>query len=192
MAATLSTMLELGTLAPPFSLPDAYKNTFSLTGVAGARGTLVMFICNHCPFVIHIIDELSSLAKHYSELGISCVAISSNDIANYPQDGPEFMKEFAIKYGIDFPYLYDESQQVAKSYQAACTPDFFLYDDQLKLVYRGQFDDSRPGNGVPVTGKDVKDALDALLNGTPVSKEQKPSIGCNIKWVSGNEPEYYG
>lgn len=183
MARTLSLMVELGTLAPDFELPDTISGTnLNLQKIKGSVATVIMFICNHCPFVKHINDGLVSLANDYGGKGISFVAISSNDVINYPDDSPEKMKETALNAGYPFPYLYDESQEVAKKYQAVCTPDFFIYDKDLKLVYRGQLDDSRPGNEIPVTGKNIRQALDCLLNNQPVSQEQRPSIGCNIKW----------
>ncbi len=181
MAMTPSNMLPLGTTAPDFRLPDVSSGeTKSLSELKSEKATLVMFICNHCPFVKHVKDQLIALAKDYEDQGVSCVAISSNDVANYPDDSPEKMKE----EGYPFPYLYDESQEVAKAYQAACTPDFYLFDGNLSLVYRGQLDDSRPGNDIPVTGKDIRNALDALLAGESPSEDQKPSVGCNIKWIA--------
>ena len=183
MAETPSTMLPIGTVAPSFNLPDTVSGeTLSLEQLKSPVATVVMFICNHCPFVKHVNNELVQLANDYQPKDISFVAISSNDVVNYPQDGPDKMKETAEAEGYTFPYLYDETQQVAKDYQAACTPDFYLFDNELKLVYRGQLDNSRPGNGLPVTGKDLRDALDSVLNGTDISAEQHPSIGCNIKW----------
>jgi peroxiredoxin len=183
MALTPSNMLPLGTKAPDFTLIDTLDNAYkSLTSLKGTTGTLVMFICNHCPFVIHVNVQLTQLAKDYVTKGIHCIAISSNDVDNYPQDGPEIMKQNAIKNNYAFPYLYDEIQAVAKAYDAACTPDFFLFDGDLSLVYAGQLDDSRPGNGIPVTGKDIRSAMDALISNTPVNSAQKPSMGCNIKW----------
>lgn len=183
MARTLSLMIELGNQAPEFELPDTVSdNDLSLGHLKGNVATVIMFICNHCPFVKHINDGLVSLANDYKTKGVSFVAISSNDVINYPDDSPEKMKETALSAGYPFPYLYDESQEVAKKYQAVCTPDFFIYDRDLKLVYRGQLDDSRPGKEIPVTGKDIRQALDCLLNSKPVSQEQRPSIGCNIKW----------
>lgn len=183
MAATPSTMVELGTTAAGFSLPDSVTGkTLSLQYLKGKKGTAIMFICNHCPFVKHINEEIVKIAKEFSAKGISFIAISSNDVENYPEDSPEKMKEVALRLGYPFPYLYDETQKVAKSYDAACTPDFFVYDQYLSLVYRGQLDDSRPGNKIPVTGKDLRSALEALIQGKPISKDQKPSIGCNIKW----------
>ena len=183
MAATPSTMMPLGTLAPDFTLPDTVSSKdLSLSELKGEKATLVMFICNHCPYVLHINDELVRIANEFKSKGIAFIAISSNDVVNYPQDGPELMKEQAARVGYPFPYLYDESQDVAKSYEAACTPDLFLFDESLKCVYRGQLDDSRPKNNLPVTGKDLREALNALLAGTPISENQIPSIGCNIKW----------
>ena len=176
-------MLPLGTKAPGFTLPDTVSGkSLSLDALKGAGGTVVMFICNHCPFVKHVNPELVRVAKEYGKRGIGFVAISSNDIASYPDDAPDRMKSTAKRLGYPFPYLYDESQNVARAYDAQCTPDFFLYDSQGKLVYRGQLDDSRPGNDVPVTGKDLRAAIDALIAGTSISTEQRPSIGCNIKW----------
>lgn len=183
MSLTPSNMLPLGTKAPDFKLVDTLDNTTkSLNQLKGTTGTLVMFICNHCPFVIHVNSQLSQLAKDYISKGIKCIAISSNDVENYPQDGPELMKQNAIDNAYSFPYLYDQNQDVAKAYNAACTPDFFLFDNDLKLVYAGQLDDSRPGNGIPVTGKDLRAAIDALVNNDAVNPNQKPSMGCNIKW----------
>lgn len=183
MARTPSNMLPLGTNAPQFSLFDTISGDFkTLEQLKGTSGTLVMFICNHCPFVIHVNKTLVELANNYQKVGINCVAISSNDIINYPQDGPDEMKKNAIELNYSFPYLYDETQEIAKAYDAACTPDFFLFDESLKLVYRGQMDDSRPGNGLPINGKDLKNALDCLLQKKVNTWPQKPSIGCNIKW----------
>lgn len=185
MAKTESTMVELGTSAPDFHLKDVIsENTYSLTNFSDRRALLVMFICNHCPFVVHIQKGLVDLGNEYknSELGI--VAISSNDIEQYPEDSPKKMKQQALELGFSFPYLFDETQEVAKAYQAACTPDFFLFDEERKLVYRGQFDESRPGSGIPVTGQDLRRAITAVLQGEPPLAEQRPSIGCNIKWRS--------
>lgn len=183
MARTESNMLPLGTKAPDFKLVDTVDNRLkSLGELKGTTGTLIMFICNHCPFVMHVSSELSQLAKDYISKGINCIAISSNDVENYPQDRPELMKKNAIENDYIFPYLYDQTQEVAKVYDAACTPDFFLFNDELKLVYTGQLDDSRPGNGQPVTGKDIRLAMDALVNNETVNPNQKPSMGCNIKW----------
>ena len=183
-------MLALGTPTPDFKLPDTNGKTVSLPDFRG-KPVLVMFICNHCPFVKHINAQLAQLGRDYQSRSLGIVAISSNDVANYPDDSPERMKEEAKRLGYTFPYLYDESQSVAKAFRAACTPDFFLFDTEHRLVYRGQFDDSRPGNALPVTGKDLRVALDAVLAGKDVSKDQKPSLGCNIKWKTGQEPEYF-
>lgn len=191
MVKTASTMLELGTSAPDFSLPNVDGSTVSLSDVSGKAGLLVAFICNHCPFVVHIRDEFAKFANEYQEKGIAVVAISSNDVENYPQDSPEKMKEEADAHGYTFPYLYDGDQSVAQAYKAACTPDLFLFDGDTKLVYRGQFDGSRPGNGVPVTGKDLRAACDAVLSGAAIPEPQIPSIGCNIKWKAGKEPAYF-
>ena len=190
MAAVNSTMLPLGTAAPDFRLPDTDGKTVSLSDLQG-KPLLVAFICNHCPYVKHIRAALAQLARDYQPRGAAIVGISANDVANYPEDSPANMKAEAKEAGYVFPYLYDDSQAVAKAYRAACTPDFFLFDKNQRLVYRGQFDDSRPGNGIPVTGKDLRAALDAVLAGKPVPTKQKPSIGCNIKWKAGNEPDYF-
>ena len=185
MALTPSNMLPLGTTAPDFNLVNTVDDQhISLKEAKGANGTLIMFICNHCPFVKHVNSELSRLAKDYLNKGVKCIAISSNDVENYPDDAPHLMKENAITHDFIFPYLYDESQDVAKAYDAACTPDFYIFDKDLKLTYRGQLDDSRPGNDKPVTGKDIREALDAMIKGSNISEVQKPSIGCNIKWKS--------
>jgi len=189
MAKTPSTMLALGTPAPDFRLPDTQGRTVSRDDFQNAPALLVMFICNHCPFVKHIREGLAAFGRDYHEKGLAIVAINSNDVANYPDDSPAKMKEEAKAAGYVFPYLYDESQGVAKAYAAACTPDFFLFDNERKLVYRGQFDDSRPGSGIAVTGKDLRAASDRVLSGAAVDREQKPSIGCNIKWKPGNEPK---
>jgi len=191
MALTPSTMLPLGTTAPDFTLPDTNGKTVSLANFKDKPALLVMFICNHCPYVKHIRTGLAQLARDYLPRGVGIVGINSNDVANYPNDSPAKMKEEAKSAGYLFPYLYDESQAVAKAYRAACTPDIYLFDKGLKLAYRGQFDDSRPGNGIPVTGKDLRAALDAVLAGKPVSPNQKTSMGCNIKWKEGNEPDYF-
>lgn len=190
MAVTPSQMLTLGTSAPNFSLPDTTGNIVSLTDFKGTPALLVIFMCNHCPFVKHILSDLVRLAKEYQVKGVAVVGINSNDVANYPEDSPEKMANLAGEAGFTFPYLYDETQEVAKAYNAACTPDFFLFDKEKRLAYRGQMDDSRPGNNIPVTGLDLIKAMDAVLAGRPVNTEQKPSIGCNIKWKQGNEPEY--
>lgn len=184
-------MLPLGTAAPDFQLPDTNGKTVSLADFRDKSALLVVFICNHCPYVKHIRSGLAQLGRDYLPRDVAIVAINSNDAANYPEDNPAQMKEEAKSAGYLFPYLYDESQAVAKAYRAACTPDIYLFDKNRKLVYRGQFDDSRPGNGVPVTGKDLRAALDALLAGKAVSADQKTSAGCNIKWKAGNEPDYF-
>ncbi|HUA38444.1 MAG TPA: thioredoxin family protein [Candidatus Sulfopaludibacter sp.] len=191
MALTPSTMLPLGTTAPDFKLPDTNGKTIALADFKGKTALLVLFICNHCPYVKHIRTGLAQLARDYLPRGVALVGINSNDVANYPEDSPANMKEEVKSAGYTFPYLYDESQAVAKAYRAACTPDIYLFDKNRGLVYRGQFDDSRPGNGVPVTGKDLRAALDAVLAGKPVLPNQKASMGCNIKWKAGNEPDYF-
>ncbi len=190
MAMTPSTMLPLGTTAPAFSLPDTGGKMVSLSAFRG-KPVLLMFLCNHCPFVKHLGAQLAQLGREYQSRSLGIVAINSNDVANYPDDSPEKMKAEAQRVGYPFPYLYDESQAVAKAYRAACTPDFFLFDMEHRLVYRGQFDDSRPGNALPVTGKDLRAAIEATLSGKAVPKDQKPSIGCNIKWKTGQEPDYF-
>ncbi|MCS7089186.1 MAG: thioredoxin family protein [Verrucomicrobiota bacterium] len=191
MALTPSTMLlPLGSVAPDFRLPDTNGRMVSLSNFAGAPAYLIMFICNHCPYVKHIRNNLAALAREYQAKGVAVIGINSNDVQRYPDDSPERMKEEVQTAGYTFPYLFDETQDVAKAYRAACTPDFFLFDRDRKLVYRGQYDDSRPGNGIPVTGRDLRVALDAVLAGRPVPTQQKPSMGCNIKWKPGNEPEY--
>ena len=189
MAAVESQMLPLGTEAPAFSLPDPDGEMHSLQD--GARAYLVMFICNHCPFVKHVREELARIGRDYSARDVAIYAINSNDVTTHPGDSPEKMKEEAASWGYVFPYLYDASQEVAKAYRAACTPDFYLFDANRKLVYRGQLDDSRPSNNQPVNGRDLREALDAVLSGQPVAEGQKPSIGCNIKWRAGNEPDYF-
>ena len=193
MVETPSTMLPLGTKMPAFSLTDAVSGKkVTDRDAAGKKATLVMFICNHCPFVKHVMDELGRVAGDFISKGAGVVAINSNDVSSYPQDDPEHMKKLAVSEGWWFPFLYDDTQEVAQAFKAACTPDFFLFDAEAKLVYRGQLDDSRPGNKIPVTGKDLRTALDAVLAGNPPIKDQKPSIGCNIKWKPGNEPPYFG
>lgn len=183
MAMTPSNMMPLGTKAPTFNLFDTVTDKVrSLEELTGKKGTVIAFICNHCPFVIHVNREMVKVANAYNEKGIQFIAISSNDVTNYPQDAPHLMKEKAIEEGYIFPYLYDKTQEVAKAYDAACTPDYYLFDENLELVYRGQFDNSRPGNGIPVTASDLKNAMDALLDGREIDEIQKPSIGCNIKW----------
>ncbi len=188
MAAVESQMLELGTRAPGFELPDPDGNIHALAESAGAY--LVMFICNHCPFVKHVREELARLGRDYSDKPVAIYAINSNDIAAYPSDGPEYMRKEALEQGYAFPYLIDEDQSVAKAYRAACTPDFYVFDGDRSLVYRGQLDDSRPSNNVPVDGRDVRAALDAVLGAHEVSGQQMPSIGCSIKWTPGNAPDY--
>ena len=191
MALTESTMLELGTQAPEFSLPDVVLGkTFSLKNFSNKKGLLVLFICQHCPYVQHVKEELARLGGDYAARDIGIVAISSNDARAYPDDAPDQLKAMAQKLNFTFPFLYDESQKVAQAYTAACTPDFFLFDDNRRLVYRGQLDDSRPGNGKPVTGRDLRAAIEAVLADKPVGPNQKPSAGCNIKWKPGNVPDY--
>ncbi len=191
MAMTASTMLPLGTKAIDFHLPDVVSGkTISLDTFAGKKVLLVMFICRHCPFVKHIQQELAQLGKDYFNRDVGIVGISANNVDKYPDDAPELLKAMAVELELPFPICYDESQQTAKAYTAACTPDFFVFDAQGQLVYRGQLDDSRPSNGKPVTGEDLRAAIDAVLAGQPVNPEQKPSIGCNIKWKPGNEPGY--
>jgi len=188
MVQTPSNMLALGTRAPDFTLPEpATGNQVSLSDQRG-KPVLVVFSCNHCPYVLHIIDAFVELANNEQRQGLGVFMISANDVTGYPQDGPQQMAEFARKHGFEFPYLYDESQQVAKAYRAACTPDFFLFDEQHRLVYRGQFDSSRPGNSEPVNGADLSAAIDAVFAGDDAPAEQIPSVGCNIKWRAGNEP----
>ena len=190
MAATPSTMTPLGTVAPDFTLPDPRGREVSLSDFGDRQALLVMFICNHCPFVKHIADELARLGREYGERGVGIVAINSNDVESHPEDHPDRMAEEVKDRGYTFPYLFDETQEVAQKYGASCTPDFFLFDGDHKLVYRGQLDESRPSLAAPVTGKDLRAALDAVLAGKPVPEAQTPSIGCNIKWRAGNEPEY--
>ncbi len=192
MVKTPSTMLPLGTAAPAFSLPDAGGKRVSLAEFAEAPALLVVFMCNHCPYVKHVAAGLSDLAKEYQQRGVAVVGINANDAAAFPDDSPAMMAEEVKLRGYTFPYLYDETQAVARAYRAACTPDFYVFDRQRELVYRGQMDSSRPGSSIPVTGGDLRAALDAVLAGRPVSADQRPSIGCNIKWKPGNEPEYFG
>lgn len=183
MALTPSNMMPLGTVAPDFTLPDTVTQTdVALTDVKSDIATVIMFICNHCPYVKHLQQPLAKVAKTYQDKGIAFVAISANDVKEYPADAPDKMREEALTHNYSFPYLYDETQAVAKAYQAACTPDFFIFDHTLRCVYRGQFDDSRPGSDVPVTGRNLCQALDQLLAGKPVNPDQRPSVGCNIKW----------
>lgn len=191
MVKTLSTMLPLGTKAPNFSLVAVDGRTYSLADFENAPALLVMFMCNHCPYVIHVAPELARLANYYQQKNVAIVGISSNDVTKYPQDSPEQMVHEAENRGYAFPYLFDEDQSVAKEYRAACTPDFFLFDKNQQLVYRGQLDSSRPKSDIPVTGEDLRTALDAVLANQPVAEDQKPSLGCNIKWAEGNEPEYF-
>jgi len=190
MARTPSTMLPLGTKAPDFRLPDFAGQMHALADFRDQSALLVVFICGHCPFVRHIRGEFARYAREYRARGLAVVAINSNDLAAYPQDGPDGMRAEAAELGYDFPYLLDETQAVAKGYRAACTPDFFLFDADRRLVYRGQFDSSRPGNGQAVTGADLRAATAAVLEGRPPRAQQAPSIGCNIKWKPGNEPDY--
>jgi peroxiredoxin len=192
VARTPSTMLELGTRAPDFLLPDTDGSLVSLRDLQDAPALLVMFISNHCPFVKHVRSELARIGRDYTARGAAIVAIGANDPDAYPDDGPDRMREEKQEAGYVFPYLFDGTQQVAAAYRAACTPDFFLFDARRRLVYRGQLDDSRPGNDVPVTGADLRAALDAVLDGRPVPADQRPSLGCNIKWRPGNEPAWWG
>jgi len=191
MVLTPSTMLPLGTLTPVFSLPDAISGRTVNSAEFAEKPLLVMFICNHCPFVKHIAAQLAILGHEYQQRGVGIVAINSNDTEAYPDDAPDLMKAEAEARGYTFPYLFDATQTVAQTYRAACTPDFFLFDVKGRLVYRGQLDDSRPKNDIAVTGRDLRAALEALLGGRPAANEQKPSIGCNIKWKPGNEPAYF-
>jgi len=191
MVLTPSTMLPLGTQAPDFSLPDAAGKTVSLKDFSGKPALLVVFMCNHCPYVKHVASGLADLAKEYQAKGAAVVGISSNDVKSHPDDAPAKMAAEVKSRGYTFPYLYDETQQVAKSYRAACTPDFFIFDKDQKLAYRGQMDASRPDSGIPVTGQDLRAALDAVLAGKSAAAQQTPSIGCNIKWKPGNEPDYF-
>ena len=191
MALTPSTMLALGTAAPEFQLPNIDGKTVSLADFKGSPVLVVMFICNHCPYVKHLRAALAEFGRECAAKNVVVVAISSNDAKNYPDDSPAKMVEEARAAGYGFPYLYDESQKIAKAYRAACTPDFFVFDRGRRLVYRGQFDASRPGNGIPVTGKDLRAAVEAVLKGTPPTLNQVPSMGCNIKWKAGNEPDYF-
>lgn len=193
MVLTASTMLQLGTAAPRFQLQDVVSGELiSLETFRDRKALLVLFICQHCPFVKHVQTELAAIGQDYSENGLGIVAISSNDVANYPNDSPENLKKMAEDLNFNFPVCYDATQDVAQRYTAACTPDFFLFDRDRTLVYRGQLDESRPSNGIPVTGQDLRAALNAVLSEQPVTSDQKPSIGCNIKWKPGNEPAYFG
>ncbi|WP_406694019.1 thioredoxin family protein [Singulisphaera sp. Ch08] len=189
MALTPSTMLPLGSKAPDFRLPDTEGKPVSLADFKGAKATLIIFLCNHCPYVKHVRQELAALGRDYQAKGVAVIGISANDAVAYPDDSPEMMVREKAEAGYTFPYLYDESQAVARAYQAACTPDFFLFDKDHSLVYRGQMDESRPGNSIPVTGKDLRTALDAVLANQPVAQTQKPSLGCNIKWKPNTRSE---
>jgi peroxiredoxin len=191
MVKTASTMLPIGTKAPDFRLPDTNGNRVSLSDFADAPALLVIFLCNHCPYVKHVAAGLAELAREYQRRGVAVVGINSNDVSTYFEDSPEKMAAEAKLRGYTFPYLYDEPQSVAKAYQAACTPDFYVFDRERKLAYRGQMDSSRPGGNVPVSGEDLRAALDAVLSNRPISTVQKPSLGCNIKWKPGNEPDYF-
>ena len=191
MVKTASTMMPLGTVAPDFTLPDTEGRSRSLAECRGERGTVVVFMCNHCPYVKHVAPELAAVARDYEAEGIKFIGINSNDAAAYPEDSPEAMATEAKSRGYTFPYLYDETQEVARAYRAACTPDFFVFDGSLRLVYRGQLDDSRPKTDRPLTGRDLRAALDCIVAGQPVDPDQRPSIGCNIKWKSGTEPDYF-
>jgi peroxiredoxin len=191
MTLTASTMLPIGTQAPDFSLPDINGHLVSRDNFKDAPAFLVIFMCNHCPYVKHVQKELAKLAAQYQAKGVAVVGINSNDIQSFPDDSPKNMAQEAERMCYTFPYLYDDTQEVAKAYKAACTPDFFLFDADQRLVYRGQMDDSRPGTNIPVTGKDLRSALDAVLEGDTVTEAQKPSMGCNIKWKKGNEPDYF-
>jgi peroxiredoxin len=185
-------MLPLGSKAPDFELPSVYAGNVSLSDFDGKKALLVMFISKHCPFVQHVQGELAKLGEDYAESALGMVAISSNDIDNYPDDAPDQLREMSEALGFRFPVCFDETQEVAKAYHAACTPDFFLFDDKRSLVYRGQLDDSRPDSSIPVDGRDLRSAIEAVLNDEPVDPNQKPSLGCNIKWIAGNEPDYFG
>ena len=192
MVAVESTMLELGTRAPEFALPDPDGNSVSLSDFDDAKALVVMFICNHCPFVKHIREQIAQIAKQYQDQGVAFVAINSNDVEKYPDDAPDKMADEVKNVGYTFPYLYDATQEIAKKYKAACTPDFYVFDADHRLTYRGQFDDSRPDGDQPVTGDDLKRAIDSVLAGKEIpADQQKPSIGCNIKWKPGNEPAYF-
>jgi peroxiredoxin len=192
LAATESTMLELGTTAPDFDLPEPGGKNIRLADFASAKGLIVAFFSNHCPFVQHIRESVAELAQEYAQRDVAMVAINSNDFTTYRADSPERMQEEVDSFGYCFPYIYDESQQVAKAYRAACTPEFYLFNADRKLVYRGRFDAATPGNNVPVTGEELRLAIDAMLAGTAPDPDQKPGVGCNIKWKPGNAPEYFG
>jgi len=192
MVTTASTMLALGTAAPDFRLPDTDGRLLKLADFKKAPALVVVFMCNHCPFVKHVLKAMVELFKKYQQKGVAVVAVNFNDVESFPEDSPEMRAKAAAEHGFTFPYLYDETQEVAEAYRAACTPDFFLFDSERKLVYRGQMDDARPGNDICVTGGDLSAAIDAVLAGEPVPSEQKPSMGCNIKWKSGRAPDYRG
>lgn len=192
MVKAASTMLPLGTRAPDFRLPNVDGSEVARADLAAAPASVVMFLCNHCPFVVHIRDAVVQFAKDAMHQGVAVVAINSNDVEAYPDDSPEAMRAEADRYGFTFPYLYDESQSVAKAFRAACTPEFYLFDGQQKLVYRGRFDGSGPRNDLAVTGAELRAAVDAVLSGTTVGDHQSPSVGCNIKWKPGNQPDYFG
>lgn len=191
MSLTPSTMLNLGTDAPDFNLKDLDNNTITLNNFSNYKALLVVFMCNHCPYVLHVIDSFSKIAAEYQSKGVATVGINSNDIETYPQDAPDKMIEFSKNHNLSFPYLLDDTQKTAQSYRASCTPDFFLFDNNRKLVYRGQMDEARPGNNKPVTGQNIREAMDAVLSSKAVTENQKPSMGCNIKWKEGNEPDYF-
>ncbi|REK17973.1 MAG: thioredoxin family protein [Planctomycetota bacterium] len=191
MVLTPSTMLPLGTKAPEFSLPNVDGRQVSLSDFPNAKAYLVVFMCNHCPYVIHVAPELAKLAEEYQKKGVAVVGINSNDVSSHPADSPEKMVHEVEERGYTFPYLFDDTQEVAKAYHAACTPDFYVFDKDMKLAYRGQLDSSRPDSGVPLTGQDLRAALDTVLAGKSVTADQKPSIGCNIKWKAGGEPDYF-
>jgi peroxiredoxin len=192
MVLTPSTMAPLGMRAPHFTLPDTENRLVSIDDFDDAAGLLVVFLCNHCPYVKHLRRELAAFGKEYQERGLAIVGINANDVERHPDDSPENMAKEVREVGYTFPYLYDESQEVAKAYGAACTPDFYLFDAERRLVYRGQFDGSRPSNGLPVTGEDLRNAAEAVLAGKEVRGDQIPGVGCNIKWKPGNEPRYFG
>lgn len=192
MARTASTMLELGSRAPDFRLPDPDGNPVALKDFDGSPALLVVFMCNHCPYVIHIREKLVQRIREYQDQGVTVVAINSNDYSTYPDDSPERMAQDMKEFGFSFPYLVDDDQAVAKSYEAACTPDIYLFDKDKKLVYRGQFDSARPGNTTPITGEDLTAAVSQMLEGKEIRVVQQPSMGCNIKWKAGNEPAYFG
>lgn len=190
MSKTPSTMLELGTPAPDFALPDTAGHSVSLTDYAG-KPLLVVFSCNHCPYVLHILEKFVDLVRQFQQQGLSVVMINANDVSSFPEDSPEKMRALADQYQFSFPYLFDDSQHIARAYRAACTPDFFLFDQSHQLYYRGQFDNARPGNAEPVTGQDLSRAVEQLIQGRDAPEQQLPSLGCNIKWKAGNEPDYF-